>query len=122
MEISKRSTEGALDGSVTSHQHLHRREGAAHDAPTVSGHSDDSVRPLGPSLSIAYRQLPCYPGQRIDNDDLLATIDSQGQSLAECLSLVESTLAMARCQSPPVVDSVDDKLAKAEARIMGKVS
>ena len=55
-------------------------------------------------------------------DDLLATIDSHGQSLAECLSLVESTLAMARRRSLPVVDSVDDKLAKAEARIMGEIS
>ena len=97
METSKMSAKGALDGSVTSHQRLHHREGAAYDAPTVSGHSDDSVRPLGSSLSIAYRQLPCYPGQRIGNDDLLTTINSHGQSLAECISLVESTLTVARC-------------------------
>ena len=53
----------------------------------------------------------------IDNDNFLAAIDHHGQGLAECLSLVESTLAMAQCQSPPVVDSVEDKLAKAKARI-----
>ena len=95
MENSKRSTEGALDGSASSRQRLHRREGAARDPPTASGHRANSVRPLGSSLSIAYRQLPCYLGRRIGNDDLLATIDSHGQSLAECLSLAESTLAMA---------------------------
>ena len=122
MENNKRSTEGALDGSASSHQRLHRQEGAARDAPTASGHRANSVRPLGSSLSTAYRQLPCYPRWWINNDDLLTTIDSHGQSLVECLFLVESTLAMARCRSPPVVDSVDDKLAKAEARIMGEIS
>ena len=122
MEISKRSAEGALDGSITSHQRLHRREGATSDAPTASSHRADSVWPLGSSLSIAYHQLPCYPRRRIGNDDLLATIDSHGQSLVECLSLAESTLAMAQCRSPPMADSVDDKLAKVEARIMGEVS
>jgi len=122
MENSKRSAEGALNGSASSRQRLHRQEGAAHDAPTASGYRADSVRPLGSSLSIVYCQLPCYPRRQIGNDDLLATIDSHGQSLAECLSLAESTLAMARCRSLPVVDSVDDKLAKAEARIMGVIS
>ena len=112
----------ALDGSVTSHQRLHRREGAARDAPTASGHRVDSVQPLGSSLSTVYRQLPCYPRRRVGNDDLLATIDNHGQGLADCLSLVESTLAVARCRSPPVADSVDDKLAKVEARIMGEIS
>ena len=122
MENSKRSAEGALEGSASSRQHLHCQEGAARDTPTASGHRADSVRPLGSSLSIAYRQLPCYPRRRIGNDDLLATFDSHGQSLVECLSLVESTLAMARRRSLPVVDLVDDKLAKAEARIMGEIS
>ena len=57
----------------------------------------------------------------IDNDDLLASIDRHGQSLAECLSLAESALAMVRCRSPPAVDSVEDRLAKAEARIVGEI-
>jgi hypothetical protein len=57
----------------------------------------------------------------IDNDDLLASIDRHGQSLAKCLSLTESALAMVRCQSPPTVDSVEDRLAKAEARIVGEI-
>ena len=59
--------------------------------------------------------------RRIDNDDLLASIDRHGQSLAECLSLAESSLAMVRCRSPPTVDSVEDRLAKAEARIEGEI-
>ena len=103
-------------------QRLRRQEGVAHDAPTASGYRADSVRPLGPSLSTVYRQLPCYLRRQIGNDDLLATIDNHGQGLAECLSLAESTLAMARCRSPPMADSVDDKLAKAEARITGEIS
>ena len=95
MENSKRSAEGAPDGSASSHQRLHRQEGAAHDVLAASGYRADSVRPLGSSSSTAYRQLPCYPRRRIGNDDLLATIDDHGQGLAECLSLTESTLAMA---------------------------
>ena len=122
MENSKRSAEGAPDGSASSCQRLHRQEGAARDAPTASGHRANSVRPLGSSLSTAYRQLPCYLRWRIGNDDLLATIDNHGQGLAKCLSLAESTLAMAQCRSPPMADSVDDKLAKAEARITGEIS
>ena len=122
MENSKRSAEGALDGSASPRQRLHRQEGAARDAPTTSGYRANSIRPLGSSSSTAYRQLPCYPRRRIGNDDLLVPIDNHGQGLVECLSLVESTLAMARCPSLPVVDSVDDKLAKPEARIMGEIS
>ena len=122
MENSKRFAEGAPNGSASSRQRLHRQEGAAHDAPTASGYRADSVQPLGSSLSTVYRQLPCYPRRQIGNDDLLTTIDNHSQGLAECLSLAESTLAMARCRSPLVADSVDDKLAKAKARIVGEIS
>ena len=59
---------------------------------------------------------------RIDNDDLLASIDRHGKSLSECISLAESALAMVRCRSPPTVDLVEDRLAKAEARIVGETS
>ena len=59
--------------------------------------------------------------RQIDNDDLLASIDRHGQSLAECLSLVESALAMVRCRSPPAVDLMEDRLAKAKARIAGEI-
>ena len=97
MENNIRSAEGALDGYASSRQCLHRQQGAARDAPTASGYRADFVQPLWSSSSTAYRQLPCYLGRRIGNDDLLATIDNHGQGLAECLSLVESTLGMARC-------------------------
>ena len=122
MENNKRSAEGALDGSASSRQRLHHQKGVARDAPTASGYRADSVRPLGSSSSTIHYQLPCYPRRQIDNDDLLVAIDSHAQGLAKCLSLTESTLAMARCRSPPVADSVDDKLAKAEARIVGEIS
>ena len=59
--------------------------------------------------------------RQIDNDNLLASIDRHGQSLAECLSLTELALAMVQCRSPPMVDSVEDRLAKAEARIAGEI-
>ena len=122
MENSKRFAEGAPNGSASSRQRLHRQEGAAHDAPTASGYRADSVRPLGSSSSTIHYQLPCYPRRQIDNDDLLVAIDSHAQGLAKCLSLAESTLAMVRCRSPPMADSMDDKLAKAEARITGEIS
>ena len=70
----------------------------------------------------ARRQLPYYQRRRIDNDDMLASIDRHGQSLAECLSLVESALAMVQCRSPPEANSVEDRLAKAEARITSDIS
>ena len=122
MENNRRSAEGAPDGSVSSLQRLRHQQGAARDAPTTSGYRADSIRPLGSSSSTIHYQLPCYPRWRIDNDDLLAAIDSHGQGLAKCLSLAESTLATVRCRSPPVADSVDDKLAKAEARVVGEIS
>ena len=53
---------------------------------------------------------------------MLASIDRHGQSLDECLSLAESALAMVRCRSPPEADSVEDRLAKAEARITSEIS
>ena len=52
---------------------------------------------------------------------MLASINRHGQSLVECLSLIELALAMVRCRSPPEVNSVEDRLAKAEARIMGEI-
>ena len=122
MENSKRSAEEALNGAVSSRQHLCLQEGAAHDPLTTSGHRADSVQPSRFSSSTACHQLPCYPRRLVDNDDLLASIDRHGQNLADCLSLAELALAMVRCRSPPETDSVEDRLAKAEARIMGEIS
>ena len=122
MENNKRFAEKALNGPASSCQRLHRQEGTIRDAPTASGDRADSVWPLGSSSLTAHRQLPCYQRRWIDNDDLLASIDQHGQSLAECLSLIESALAMVRCRSPPEADSVEDRLAKAEAKIMGETS
>ena len=53
---------------------------------------------------------------------MLASINRHGQSLVECLSLIELALAMIRCRSPPEVNSVEDRLDKAEARITGEIS
>ena len=121
-ENSKRFAEEALNGPVSSRQRLHRQEGTVHDAPTASGDRADSVRPLGPTSLTAHRRLPCYQRRQINNDDLLASIDRHGQGLAECLSLAESALAMVRCRSPHEDDSVEVRLAKAEAKITGEIS
>ena len=107
MENSKRFPEKVFIRSASSRQRLHRQESATRGAPTALGNRTDSIRPLGSSSLIACRQLPCYQKRRIDNDNLLASIDRHGQSLAECLSLVESALAMVRCQSSPeAIDTI----------------
>ena len=122
MENSKRFPKKVFIRSASSRQRLRRQEGISRDAPAASGNRADSVRPSRPSSSMTCRQPPCHQMRWIDNDDLLASIDRHGQSLAECLSLVESALVMVRCRSPPAVDSVEDRLAKAEARIAGEIS
>ena len=122
MENNKRFAEEAINGSASSRQCLYHREGITCDTPTASGNRANSVRPLGSSSLTAHHQLPCYQRRQIDNDDLLASIDRHGQSLAECLSLAESALAMVRCRSPPKADSMEDRLAKAKARITGEIS
>ena len=43
MENSKRSAEEALNGAMSSRQHLHHQEGATHDPFTTSGHRANSV-------------------------------------------------------------------------------
>ena len=121
MENSKRFPEKVFTRSASSRQRLRRQEGISRDAPAASGNRADSVRPSRPSSSMTYRQPPCHQMRRIDNDDLLASIDRHGQSLAECLSLAESALAMVRCRSPSAADSVEDRLAKDEARIVGEI-
>ena len=121
MENSKRFPEKVFIGSASLRQCLCRQEGVSRDASAASGNRAHSVRPLGPSSSMACRHPPCHQMRQIDNDDLLASIDRHGQSLAECISLAESALAMVRCRSPPAVDLVEDRLAKAEARITGEI-
>ena len=121
MENSKRFPKKVFIGSASLRQRLRHQEGISCDVPTASGDRADFIRPLGPSSSITRRQLPCHQRRWIDNNDLLASINRHGQSLAECLSLVESALAMVRCRSPPAADSVEDRLSKAEARITGEI-
>ena len=121
MENSKRSAKEALNASASSHQCLHRQEGATWGAPIVLDRRADSAQPLGSSSAPIHRQLPHYPRMQINNDDLLASIDRTDQHLANCLSLVESALAMIEGRSPPEVGLVVERLARAEARIMGEM-
>ena len=121
MENSKRSAEEAFNGSVPPRRRLRHQEGATRDAPTILEHRADSAQLPGSSSSTTHHQLPCYPRRRIDNDDLIASIDRAGQKLADCLSIAESALAMARCRSPSEADPVEDRLSKAEPRIMGEM-
>ena len=122
MENNKRSAEEALNGSVSSCQCLHRQEGATRDAPIIPEQRADSAQPLGSSSAPIRRQLPRYPRRRIDNDDLLASIDRTDQNLANYLSLAESALAMIQGRSPPEASLVGERLARDEARIIGETS
>ena len=101
MENSKRSAEEALNGSASSRQCLHRQEGATWAAPIVLEQRANSAQPSGSSLAPIRHQLPYYLRRQIDNDDLLASIDWTDQHLVNCLSLVESALAMIEDRSPP---------------------
>ena len=92
MENGKRSAEEAFNGSVSPRQRLRHQEGATRDAPIIPEHRADSAQLSRLSSSIIHRQLPCYPRKRIDNDDLIASIDRAGQKLADCLFIVESAL------------------------------
>ena len=113
MENSKRSAEEALNGSASSHQHLHCQEGATWNAPIVPEQRADSAQPSGSSSALIRRQLPRYPRRQIDNDDLLASIECTDQNLANCLSLAESALAMIQGRSPPKASPVGERLARA---------
>ena len=121
MENVKSFAEEAFNVSVSPRRRLCHQEGVTLEAPTILEHRANSAKLLGSSSSTTRRQLPCYPRRRIDNDNLLASIDRAGQKLADCLSIVESALAMARCRSPSKANSVEGRFAKAEARIMGEM-
>ena len=122
MENSNRSAEEALDGSASSRQRSRRQEDASWGAPIALDQRANSAQPLGSSLVQLRRQLPHHPRQQISNDDLLASIDRTDQHLANCLSLAESVLAMIEDRSPPEVSPMRERLARAEARIMGEMS
>ena len=122
MENNKRSAEEALNRSTSSRQRLDRQEGATWDAPIVLEQRADSAQPSRSSSAPIHRQLPRYPRRWIDNDDLLASIDQTDQNLANCLTLIESAQAMIQGRSPPEASSVGERLARAEARIIGEMS
>ena len=121
MENSKRPAEEVLNGSASSRQRLHRREGATRDVSTAPEHKVDLVQSSRSSSTSIRRQLPSCPRRQIDNDDLIASIDQTDQSLINCLSLVESALAMIQIRSPFEAD-LRERLARAEARITGKMA
>ena len=119
MENSKRPAEEVLNGSASSCQRLHRREDATRDVSTAPEHRVDLVQSLRSSSTLICRQLPSYPRRQIDNDDLIASIDRADKGLTNCLSLVESALAMIQIRSSSKAD-LRERLARAEARITGK--
>ena len=121
MENIKRSAEEALNGSASSHQRLCRQEDTTWGTPIASDQRADSTQASGSSLALICCQLPRQSRRQIDNDDLLASIDRTDQHLANCLSLAESALAMIEGRSPPEVGLVVERLARAEARIMGEM-
>ena len=121
MENSKRPTEEVLNGSTSSRQRLHRREGATRDVSTAPEHRVDLVRSSRSSSTLIHRQLPSCPRRQIDNDNLIASIDRTDQSLTNCLSLAELALAMIQIRSSSKAN-LRERLARAEARIIGKIA
>ena len=115
MENIKRSTEGALDGSASSRQRTHHQESASCNASIVPKQTTDSTQPLGSSLALICHWLPR------DNDDLITSIGWTGEKLADCLSIVESALAIIQGRSPPEANLVRERLAKVEVRISGEI-
>ena len=79
------------------------------------------VQPSGSSSTQIRCQLPCYLRRQINNDDLIASIDRTDQSLTNCLSLMESALAMIQIQLSSEAD-LRELLARAEVRIIGKTA
>ena len=121
MENSKRLAKEVLNGSASSRQRLHRREGATRDVSTAPEHRVDLVQPSISSSTLTRPQLPSCPMRQIDNDDIIASIDWTDQSLTNCLSLTESALAMIQIRSSSEAD-LREWLARAEARITGKTA
>jgi len=121
MENSKRPTEEVLNGSTSSRQRLHRREGATRDVSTAPEHRVDLVQPSISSSTLTHRQLPSCLRRQIDNDDIIASIDRTDQNLTNCLSLAESALAMIQIRSSSEAD-LRERLARAEARITGETA
>ena len=60
-----------------------------------------SEPPPRSSSSTICHPLPRYPRKRIDNDDLIVSIDQVGQKLADCLSIIESALTTLVQRRPP---------------------
>ena len=121
MENNKRSAEEALNRSTSSRQRPRCQEDASRGTPTMDQRAS-AAQPSGSSLASICRQLPCHSRRQISNNDLLASIDRTDQHLANCLSLVESALAMIEDRSPPEISLMRERLARAEARIMGEMS
>ena len=121
MENSKRPTEEVLNGSTSSRQRLHRREGATRDVSTAPEHKVDLVQSSRSSSTLIRRQLPSCPRRQINNDGLIASIDRTDQSLTNCLSLAELALAMIQIRSSSEAD-LREQLARAKVRITGKMA
>ena len=59
--------------------------------PPVNAYPISEPPPRSSSSTIR-RPLPCYQRRQINNDDLIASINQDGQKLADCLSIIESAL------------------------------
>ena len=121
MENSKKLAEEDLNGSASSCQRLHRQEGATQDVSTALEHRVDLVQPSISSSTLTHRQLPSCLRRQIDNDDIIASIDRTDQSLTNCLSLMESAMAMIQIRSSSEADP-RERLFRAEVRIIGKMA
>ena len=73
-------------------------------APTTSTHVTTdliSEPPPRSSSPTTHRLLPHYLRKQVGNDDLIASIDQDGQKLANCLSITELALTTLVQRRPP---------------------
>ena len=74
-----------------------------------------SELPSRSSSSTTCSLLLRYPRRQINNDDLIASIDQVGQKLADCLSIIGSTLITLVQGRPPF----DSDLSEADQETLG---
>ena len=61
---------------------------------------------------MTHRPLPCYQRRKVNNDDLIKSIDQVGLKLADCLSITESVLDTLVQRRPPSDPDLSESVRK----------
>ena len=98
--------------------HVSRRSGASLQTipeENLDSESQGSTKTLIETFTDNSPPLPRYQRRRINNDDLIASIDQVGQKLADCLSIDVSALDTLVQHRPPS----DPDLSEAARETLG---